>query len=266
MTTEREEPASDSKVGAKALAEVRRKGVPRRGVLATLAAVPLLGIAGAPAPVRAQSIEEAATRVQAALKDAQGTKLVLLGTGGGPAPGQERRMASHVMLHNGAAYLLDCGLGVTDQYARCGISFGALRSIFITHHHPDHNVEYGPLLVIGWIQGMPQSVRAYGPPPLKQMTEDFHRAYSQTIDFWAEDLNMKPLGVIDAHEISSDEPVMQDGNVKVSATLVKHPPVKPALAYRFDFADRSIAFSGDTVPLTAVAELPRVLTFWFTRR
>ncbi len=36
-------------------------------------------------------------------------------------------------------------------------------------------------------------VRAYGPPPLKQMTEDFMRAYKQTVDFWAEDLHMKPL-------------------------------------------------------------------------
>ena len=44
-------------------------------------------------------------------------------------------------------------------------------------------------------------------------------------------------------------------NVKVSAILVEHPPVKPALAYRFDFKDRSIAFSGDTAPLEAVAKM-----------
>jgi len=36
---------------------------------------------------------------------------------------------------------------------------------------------------------------------------------------------------------------------------VNHPPVKPALGYRFDFKDRSIAFSGDTTPLEAVAKL-----------
>ena len=31
--------------------------------------------------------------------------------------------------------------------------------------------------------------------------------------------------------------------------------MRPALAYRFDFHDRSIAFSGDTSPLDAVARL-----------
>ena len=50
---------------------------------------------------------------------------------------------------------------------------------------------------------------------------------------------------------------MQDDNVKVSAILVEHPPVKPALGYRFDFKERSIAFSGDTAPLEAVAEMAK---------
>ena len=77
---------------------------------------------------------------------------MLLGTGGGVGglgPRRTRKMTSHVMLSNGAAYVLDCGLGVTDQYALTGIPFSALRSIFITHHHADHNIEYGPLLVVG---------------------------------------------------------------------------------------------------------------------
>jgi ribonuclease BN (tRNA processing enzyme) len=51
--------------------------------------------------------------------------------------------------------------------------------------------------------------------------------------------------------------VTQDDNVKVSSIIVEHPPVKPALGYRFDFKDRSIAFSGDTSPLEAVAEMAR---------
>ena len=56
----------------------------------------------------------------------------LLGTAAGPVPDRKRAMTSHVMTSNGAAYVLDCGLGVTDQSARTGISFHALKSIFIT--------------------------------------------------------------------------------------------------------------------------------------
>ncbi|MEJ8859917.1 hypothetical protein WKW79_35585 [Variovorax robiniae] len=42
--------------------------------------------------------------------------------------------------------------------------------------------------------------------------------------------------------------VYQDDKVKVTATLVNHPPVYPSFAYRFDTADGSIVFSGDTSP------------------
>ncbi len=231
----------------------------RRSLLAGLAASPALSGAAAPLAAETLAAKTAAEQARAALKGAKGTKLVLLGTGAGPGgQGPERAsrmMTSHVMLSNGAAYVLDCGLGATWQYAQTGIPFPALRSIFITHHHADHNIEYGPLLVIGWINGMHLDVRAFGPPPLKQMTEDFMRAYKTTIDFWVEDLKMKPLVTVDVTEVSAAGPVTQDDNVKVSAIIVEHPPVKPALGYRFDFKDRSIAFSGDTAPSDAVAKM-----------
>src|SRR5689334_20999526 len=79
----------------------------------------------------------------------------------------------------------------------------------------------------------------------------------KSVDFWAEDLKMKPLVTIDVQEVSAAGPVTQDDNVRVSAIIVEHPPVKPALAYRFDFKDRSIAFSGDTAPLDAVAKMAK---------
>jgi ribonuclease BN (tRNA processing enzyme) len=100
-------------------------------------------------------------------------------------------------------------------------------------------------------------VRSYGPPPLKEMTEDLLRAYKATIAFWAEDFKMMPLNAIDVIEVSGAEPVMHDDNVMVTSTVVQHPPVTPALGYRFDFRDRVIAFSGDTTPLGAVAQIAR---------
>ncbi len=235
----------------------RASGLSRRGLLAGLAAAPALAATGAPGNAQTAGPRWTPQQAQAALKDAKGTKLVLLGTAAGPVPGRSREMTSHVMVSNGSAYVLDCGMGVTNQFARTGIPFNALKSIFITHHHADHNIEYGPLLIVGWIQGVQNGVRAFGPPPLKQMTDDLMRAYKQTVDFWAEDFHMKPLTLVNVQEISAAGPVTQDDNVKVSAILVEHPPVKPALAYRFDFKDRSIAFSGDTAPLEAVAKMAK---------
>jgi ribonuclease BN (tRNA processing enzyme) len=229
----------------------------RRSLLAGLAAAPIVTASAEQSFAQTTGPSWTPQQAKAALKDAKGTKLVLLGTAAGPVPGRTRMMTSHVMLSNGSAYMLDCGMGCTDNFARTGIPFGALKSIFITHHHADHNIEYGPLLVVGWIQGLRLDVRAFGPPPLKQMTEDYLRAYKQTIDFWAEDFKMKPITAVNVQEISAAGPVTQDDNVKVSAILVEHPPVKPALGYRFDFKDRSIAFSGDTAPLEAVAVMAK---------
>ena len=67
----------------------------------------------------------------------------------------------------------------------------------------------------------PKGVQAFGPPRLKQMTDDLMRAYKQTVDFWAEDFHMEPLSSVDVKEISAAGAVTQDENVKVSANLCR---------------------------------------------
>lgn len=104
---------------------------------------------------------------------------------------------------------------------------------------------------------MNQSVTAFGPPPLAQMTEDYMKSMKVTIDFWAEDFKLAPFEMITCTELSKEGLVMQDENLRVSSVLVQHPPVRPAYGYRFDFPDRAIAFSGDTIPLEAVARMAR---------
>lgn len=65
-----------------------------------------------------------------------------------------------------------------------------------------------------------------------------------------------PVGpLVHVHEFSGGGPVMQDGNVTVTATLVDHPPVVPAFAYRFDAPERSIVISGDTRPCENLIKL-----------
>src|SRR6185437_5142929 len=73
------------------------------------------------------------------------TRLILLGTAGGPCPTMSRVPSSQVVIVNDAAYVFDCGIGVSIQLARAGMPLRSLRHGFITHHHSDHNAGYGSL-------------------------------------------------------------------------------------------------------------------------
>jgi ribonuclease BN (tRNA processing enzyme) len=46
--------------------------------------------------------------------------------------------------------------------------------------------------------------------------------------------------------LSSPIPVLDDGPVRITATLVDHHPTAPAFAYRIDTPDGSVVVSGDT--------------------
>ena len=70
-----------------------------------------------------------------------GTKVILLGTGGGPRPNKVRNQSSQVVIANGIPYVIDCGGGVSRQMVFAGVPLTGLKNIFITHNHSDHNLE-----------------------------------------------------------------------------------------------------------------------------
>ena len=73
------------------------------------------------------------------------TRIVLLGTKGGPRVGEAGRSnPATLLLINDVPYLIDCGYGVTKQLITAGVALNRLRYVFITHHHSDHNLEFGP--------------------------------------------------------------------------------------------------------------------------
>jgi ribonuclease BN (tRNA processing enzyme) len=183
------------------------------------------------------------------------TRLILLGTKGGPRVINEgSRNCSLVLMINGVPYVVDTGYGVTRQLLAAGIAPESVRYIFITHHHSDHNLEYGPLMYNAWVTGVPIQFDAYGPPGLKKMTQSFFEYMKFDIDLRIADEGRPDLRKrIVAHEFDKPGLVFQNADVKVTSTHVKHPPIQHAYAYRFDAADRSIVISGDTTysPLLA---------------
>lgn len=197
------------------------------------------------ATVAAAALRPRPTSGQEAVK----TKLILLGTGGGPRPRKTRSQPAQVILVNDTPYVVDCGNGVARQLVLAGVPLPKLRHIFITHHHSDHNADYGNLIWFAWTAGLQTRVDTWGPPPLAQMTELFFEMNAYDIKTRIADEGRLPLvPLVHAHELSQGGSVMQDENVKVTAALVHHPPVVPAFGYRFDARDRSIVISGDTAP------------------
>ena len=175
------------------------------------------------------------------------SRLVILASGGGPRPRKDRGSTAHALVVDNVLYVVDCGNGVARQLVQAGVPLPSLRHIFITHHHSDHNADYGNVMLLAWTTGLRGRIDSWGPPPLEKMTRLFFEMNAYDIDTRIADEGRVPLvPLVHPHEISQGGPVMQDERVKVTAALVEHPPVTPAFAYRFDGPDRAIVFSGDT--------------------
>lgn len=216
-----------------------KTGLDRRELLS--GAVSVAAAALWPRPVSAQSAK---------------TRLILLGTGGGPRPRKASSAPAQVLVINNVAYVIDCGDGVARQLVFANVALPAIRHIFLTHQHSDHNADYGNLIWLAWTAGLRTRIDAWGPPPLERMTRLFFEMNASDIKTRIADEGRVPLvPLVHVHELRRGGLVLRDENVKVTAALVRHPPVVPAFGYRFDAPDRSIVISGDTAPSDALIAL-----------
>jgi ribonuclease BN (tRNA processing enzyme) len=186
-------------------------------------------------------------------------RLILLGTKGGPPPANfGRSNPSTVILINDAAYVIDCGYGVSRQLISAGVPLDRIRSIFITHHHSDHNLEYGPLLYNAWVSPKPPKIDVYGPAGLQGLTRGFFASQKFDIDTRIIDEGMTDLRkFVSVHEFRTAGIVMQNADVTVTSWRVHHPPIAEAYAYRFEAKGRSVVISGDTTYVPALAQFAK---------
>lgn len=185
-------------------------------------------------------------------------RLVLLGTAGGPTPKKNRAAPSQVILINDVAYVVDCGNGVAQQLAKAGIKLSAVRHVFVTHHHSDHNADYGNLLLLAWAADLDHRIDTWGPPPLQRMTRQFLALNDVDIQTRIKDEGRPALQkLIVPHDIQGPGIVLQHNAVTVRAAQVIHPPMTPSYGYRFDYQGRSIVISGDTSYSPQLLELAR---------
>jgi ribonuclease BN (tRNA processing enzyme) len=175
------------------------------------------------------------------------TRLILLGTKGGPRVGRGRANPANVVVVNDRPYVIDCGYGVTRQLVDAGIEAHEVRTILITHNHSDHVLELGPLIYSAWAGGLREPIDVWGPPPVGKIVASFLESMAYDIDIRIGDEGRPDLRkLVRVHEFEPPGPVFEADGLKVSATKVRHPPLTHAYAYRFDTPGRSIVLSGDT--------------------
>jgi ribonuclease BN (tRNA processing enzyme) len=194
------------------------------------------------------------------------TRLVLLGTQGGPRVNAERAQPSNLLVVNGTNYLIDAGNGVARQLSLAGVTAAAVHTIFITHNHDDHNADWGTLMGMAWSLSSSHPITVYGPAGTESMRRGFLQYFAPNVAarYMEGGQNMPVDKFILAHDYQAGL-VYADGNIKVTAVENCHFHLpKGTLGYgwqrsyslRFQTPDRVIVFSGDTGPCGEV--MPRI--------
>jgi ribonuclease Z len=146
-------------------------------------------------------------------------------------------------------YLIDSGAGSTDNISRLGLPTSRLDGLLLTHFHSDHIAEIYEVNLNSWVQGRPQPLTVYGPQGVDEVTDAVNAGYRldriYRTGHHGEDLLPAALGVLE-HKTIAPGIVLEDGDLKITAYVGAHPPIEPAVGYRFDYRGRSVVISGDS--------------------
>lgn len=186
------------------------------------------------------------------------TQVILLGTGGGPGFYSTRAQPGHAVWVNGEVYLVDCGNGIGEQMRMAALSKQRAHHVFVTHHHSDHMADLVSLPVLMWphIEASGVPFTWHGPKPLKKAVKAGLMQFEFGLNIREVDEGKERFKrLVQIHQFKGDGVVHEDELVRVTAARVDHVPIREAYAYRFDTADLSVVFSGDTAPSEALVRL-----------
>ena len=201
------------------------------------------------------------------------TRLVLLGTGAGPIPRKDRSQPANLLVVGGRPYLIDAGNGVARQLVRAGFVPSDVRTVFITHHHMDHNADMGALMSYAWIEDNKRNdksvppMRFYGPVATAALVQAAQNFMAVSERIFRAGVPMFPVaGHFEGHDITAPGEVFRDDRIVVTAIENTHyagnhasagADADKSYAYRFETPGRSIVFCGDTGPSEALTAFAR---------
>ena len=210
----------------------------------------------------ARGLEEAVNRdVLAELPD--GLHVAMCGTGS-PLPDPGRAGPCTAVIAGDRVFIVDVGAAAVRNFGPMGLPVGDVDGVFLTHYHSDHIDGLGELMMLRWTGGGNQApLPIFGPPGVTGIVEGLGQAYEidagHRIDHHT-DRVVPPTGQGgEAREFpmpaeEAMQTIYSEDGLRVQAFRVDHGPVRPAVGYRFEYGERSVVISGDTVPREIVAE------------
>jgi ribonuclease Z len=176
------------------------------------------------------------------------TKLIVLGSSNA-IPSSENENTHLLIQGQEHTVLVDCASNPMVRLEKLGVDFNSLTDIILTHFHPDHVGGVPLLLMDMWLMGRHAPLSIYGLHYTLDRAETMMSLFS-----WDEWPHFFPVNFC---RIPADEfaVVMDNDEMRVLASPVKH--FIPNIGLRFEFkpAGTSFAYSCDTEPCPTILRL-----------
>jgi len=173
-----------------------------------------------------------------------GLHVILCGAGG-PLPDPNRSGPCVVVIAGEHIYLVDAGSAAARGLIRVGIQPALVETVFLTHFHSDHIDGLGELGMLRWTGGghkLPLPV--VGAEGVEEITGGLNQAYRLDAVYRTAHHGpelVPPTGA-GFRSRSFAEPaegegevVLEEDGLRVTMFKVDHPPISPAVGYRFDY-------------------------------
>lgn len=157
-------------------------------------------------------------------------RVTFLGTGSA-MPTPDRVQTGLLLAEGDHRLLLDCGSGILHRLAGTGTGYEGIDALLLSHHHLDHVADCLPLLKARWLAGSP-SLEIAGPPGTADLVDGLlgvHGYLKDRFDLTIRDVEGGPVSI---------------AGFEARTLETRHSMA--GYAYRFDGADGSFTFSGDS--------------------
>ena len=174
---------------------------------------------------------------------------------GSPIYNENRASASTLVSAGNSHILVDMGNGTQANLSKLGFDIRDISSLFITHHHLDHNEEFVPIL-IRLLLGR-NDFTIVGPPNTEKLTETNLELYDTDIAYRLGKTQRTLADRIKAYDVTDIQggESFKIGDIQVTTLQVPH--TIHTVAYRFDYNGQSIVITGDLTYSEALPTLAR---------